>query len=161
MTPDELSAWLETARRIFSEVFRADNVCLRIIVANARNPRQAVEYRTPAPDVASRVYGLANERVEVHFHEQPNVPQLEDQTTGGLPTLNVLDLSDDERPVVRACLSERKTGKELCRALGWPYNGSSRGVFSRLCRLRMISREHGGYLATELGRISLGIERRQ
>lgn len=162
MTPEDIATMLAIARRLFGEVFALNSGDpLQVIVANARNPRQAIEYRIPEPDCGARTISVT-EGVEVRFYPttQPNepLPRVGIVHPEGLPVLTVVPLSDRERAAVRACLTERLTGKVLCRQLHWPYNGTSRTVFARCIEKGCLDRTSEGYRATETGRLSVGIE---
>ncbi len=158
MNPEELAAWLITARRLFGEAFALSaRVPLRVIVANARNPRQAVEYRIPEPDPAARVVTVT-EGVEVHFHPQAGAPPVETGPREGLPVLAPLTLTDRERQVLRVVRARRLPAKEICAELGWPINGTSKGLLSRMTHVegrQLLEHDPRGYTASLVGRLSL------
>ena len=140
MTQADLAAWLDAARDLFAQVHGTAD--LRIIVADARNHRRAVEYRIPAP-VLERVVTITPD-VEAHVRLAAGAHPSDPSGT--------LGLSDDERAVLRACLTRPLAGKTLCRELGWPYNGTSRTVFAGLRRRGLLINGADGYGLTAAGR---------
>lgn len=151
MTPDELTDWLLTAQRIFSEAFGAGDISLRIIVANARNPRQAVEYRVPSASKAT-VFKV-NETVEVHIKPDETPAQVGNPIIYD-PAPQPVELSQDERDVLRVIRHRRLQGKDICRELKRKYNGTSKNLFSRMANVearKLLTHNSNGYTASALG----------
>jgi hypothetical protein len=155
VSPDDLTSFLNLARRLFAEAFNDPAIHLRIIVANGRNSTQAIEFIIPQAGSSERVVTIT-EDIAVHIRPQPATAAIGvTPRAEGIPVLHSIELSDTEKRAVRTVLNTPLNGKQLCRALGWPYNGSSRGIFARLKRLRVLDRTAEGFIATELGRLSV------
>lgn len=163
MSREDLIAWLTMARKLFAEPFGDPDCALRIIVANAQDANQAVEFRIPETDPQARTVSIVEPIPERARQTSPvllRLPaQLEIQRRraepDGLPLLTPAALDECQAEIVRAVLNERLPGREIARRLNGQNPGQLRQVLADLKRRQVLDHTAQGYQATRLGRLSL------